>query len=230
VLDARWTRAGVLILLPLTFRITSFGVATLLDKLPNRLGRHRAGLPRHFAPGFEQCERGYRINAKPLRKDRQFFGIHLGHKPSAPTLGGDLDQFGRDHFARSAPRSPELDEHGERRVAGYGIEECFAFHLNRFAGRSEFGVTLAAAEDLPEPFVDQAITLAALWAGQQQAAVIGFDGGHGLVKELIEQFLLRDLGQVAREILLDTIADGRRKFIKNLLVDFLVCCSAICFS
>jgi hypothetical protein len=56
-----------------------------------------------------------------------------------------------------------------------------AFHLNRFAGRSELGVTLAAAEVLPEPFVDQAITLAALRAGQQQAAVIGFNGGHGLV-------------------------------------------------
>ena len=66
-------------------------------------------------------------------------------------------------------------------MAGYGVEECFAFHLNRFAGRSELGMTLAAAEDLPEPFVDQAITLAALWAGQQQAAVIGFNGGHGLV-------------------------------------------------
>jgi hypothetical protein len=56
-----------------------------------------------------------------------------------------------------------------------------AFHLNRFAGRSELGVTLAAAEALPEPFLDQAITLAALRAGQQQAAVIGFNGGHGLV-------------------------------------------------
>ena len=66
-------------------------------------------------------------------------------------------------------------------MAGYGVEECFAFHLNRFAGRSELGVTLAAAEDLPEPLVNQAITLPALWAGQQQAAVIGFDGGHGLV-------------------------------------------------
>jgi hypothetical protein len=40
---------------------------------------------------------------------------------------------------------------------------------------------------------------------------------------LIKQFLPPDHGQVAREILLDTIADGRRKFIKNLLVDFLVC-------
>ena len=47
-------------------------------------------------------------------------------------------------------------------------------------GRS-LGTTLAAAEDLAEPFVGQAITLAALWAGQQQAAVIGFDGSHGLV-------------------------------------------------
>jgi hypothetical protein len=39
----------------------------------------------------------------------------------------------------------------------------------------------AAAENLTEAFVDQAITLAALWTGQQQAAVIGFNGGHGLV-------------------------------------------------
>ena len=57
---------------------------------------------------------------------------------------------------------------------------CLVFHLNRFAGSSELGVTFAAAEDLPEPFVDQAITLAALRAGQQQAAVIGFNGGHDL--------------------------------------------------
>jgi hypothetical protein len=40
---------------------------------------------------------------------------------------------------------------------------------------------------------------------------------------LIKQFLLPDLGQVAREIFLDTVTDGRRKFIENLLVDFLVC-------
>jgi hypothetical protein len=57
----------------------------------------------------------------------------------------------------------------------------------RAAGRSELGVTLAAAEDLPEPFVDQAITLAALRAGQQQAAVIGFNGGHGLVNSTLNR-------------------------------------------
>ena len=33
-----------------------FGLATLLDEPPNRLGRHRTSLPSHFAPGFEQCE------------------------------------------------------------------------------------------------------------------------------------------------------------------------------
>ena len=27
----------------------------LLNKLPNRLGRHRSGLPSHFAPGFEHA-------------------------------------------------------------------------------------------------------------------------------------------------------------------------------
>jgi hypothetical protein len=103
--------------LPGILGVTSFGLAALLEELPNRLGGHRAGLPSHFASGYEQYERGDRINSKPLRKDRQFLGIHFGDKPSASALGSDLDQFGCDHFARSAPWSPELNEHGERRVA-----------------------------------------------------------------------------------------------------------------
>jgi hypothetical protein len=44
--------------------------------------------------------------------------------------------------------------------------------------RTNFGVTLAATEGLPEAFVDQPITLTALRAGQQKAAAIGFNGGH----------------------------------------------------
>ena len=40
---------------------------------------------------------------------------------------------------------------------------------------------------------------------------------------MIEQFLLLELGQVARKILLDTLADSRRKFFKNALVDLLLC-------
>ena len=40
----------------------------------------------------------------------------------------------------------------------------------------------AAAKNLPEPFAKQAITLAALWTGHQQAAVIGFNCGHDLAK------------------------------------------------
>ncbi len=156
-------------------------ILTLLDELPDRRSRHCAELSSHFAPGLEQCEPGDGVDAKPLRQDRQIFGIYLGHKPSTPPLRGDLDQFGRDHFARSTPRSPELDEHGERGLSGYGFEECFAFHLNRFARGSEVGVAPAAAERLPEPFINQPVALAALWARQQQAAVIGFNGGHGLV-------------------------------------------------
>jgi hypothetical protein len=45
--------------------------------------------------------------------------------------------------------------------------------------------------------------------------------GSVCTQELIKQFLLPNLGQVAREILLNKVTDGRRKFIKNLLVDFL---------
>jgi hypothetical protein len=47
--------------------------------------------------------------------------------------------------------------------------------------RPELGMAPGAAENLPEPFVDQAITLAALWTAQKQAAVISFSGGHDLV-------------------------------------------------
>jgi hypothetical protein len=38
---------------------------------------------------------------------------------------------------------------------------------------------------------------------------------------LIEEFLLPDLRQVPRRIVLDSLADGQRKFFKDLLVDFL---------
>src|SRR5580704_6351821 len=64
-------------------------------------------------------------------------------------------------------------------MAGQRVEECFTLDFNRFPRRSDFGVALATAEGLPEPFVDQPITLTALRAGQQQTAVIGFNGGHG---------------------------------------------------
>ena len=80
-------------------RIISFGLVTLLDELPNRRSRHRAGLPCHFAPGFEQSERGNGVDA------------------------------------------------------------------NWFARGSEFVIAPAAAKGLPESFVDQAIALAAFWAG-----------------------------------------------------------------
>jgi hypothetical protein len=41
-------------------------------------------------------------------------------------------------------------------------------------------VALAATEGLPEPIVEQSIALTAMWAGQQQTALIGFNGGHGM--------------------------------------------------
>jgi hypothetical protein len=65
-------------------------------------------------------------------------------------------------------------------MAGYSIEQRFTLQFNRFPRRRNFGVTLAATEGLPKAFVDQPIALTALLAGQQKAAVIGFNGGHGL--------------------------------------------------
>jgi hypothetical protein len=44
----------------------------------------------------------------------------------------------------------------------------------------DFEVALAATEGLPEAIVEQSITLTAMWAGQQQTALIGFKGGHGM--------------------------------------------------
>src|ERR1700730_8778661 len=142
-----------------------FGPISLLDELPNRRGRHCTGLPSHFVSGLEHRECRDGVDAIPLRQARQRFGIYLGHEPSAPPLTCDLDQFRGDHFARSAPRRPELHQHRQRGLIDKGAEECFIFYFDWFAGRPEFGVSLSASEDLPEPFVNQAITLAALWAG-----------------------------------------------------------------
>ena len=55
-----------------------------------------------------------------------------------------------------------------------------SFFFDGLAWRAEFALALAATEDLPQPFVNQAITLAALRAGQHQAAVIGFNVDHSL--------------------------------------------------
>src|SRR4029077_18133726 len=73
-----------------TVTAPSLGLSALLNKLPNRLGRYRSGLPSHFASGFKQCERRNGIDAKPLRQDRQIFGIHLSHQPAPPPLRGDF--------------------------------------------------------------------------------------------------------------------------------------------
>src|ERR1700704_5053582 len=42
------------------------------------------------------------------------------------------------------------------------------------------------------------------------------------VEELIEHFLRPSLRQVKRKILLYLLADGRREFLENLMVDFLL--------
>src|ERR1700693_3818696 len=44
---------------------------------------------------------------------------------------------------------------------------------------AELGVAFAEPKNLSETFIEQPITLTALRTGQQQTAVIGFNGGHG---------------------------------------------------
>src|SRR5260221_1711533 len=60
---------------------------------------------------------------------------------------------------------------------------------NRLAGRTELSVTLSAMKLVSKSCVNHAITLAALWTGQHQATVIGFDrvcGHNRSVSELAE--------------------------------------------
>ena len=91
------------------------------------------------------------------------FTLTTNHRPRP--LTGDFHQFRGDHFARPAPGRPKLHQHRQRGLIDKGVEECFTFYFDRFGWRAEFGPALAATEDLPEPCVNQAITLAALWAG-----------------------------------------------------------------
>ena len=72
-------------------------------------------------------------------------------------------------------------------MAGQSVEECFALHFNRFTGRPEFGMALAASKSLPQPLVDQSIALTALRTRQPQAAVIKFNGGHGTVNSKLRR-------------------------------------------
>jgi hypothetical protein len=66
-----------------------------------------------------------------------------------PSLHCDLDQFRRDHFARSTPRSPELDQHREGGMADQSVEEYFALYFDRSPWGSDFGVAFAATKGKP---------------------------------------------------------------------------------
>jgi hypothetical protein len=122
-------------------------------------------------PALNSASAGMALTRKRWARPGNSSVFTLATSQTAGPVGGHFGQFGRDHFAPSAPWSPELHQHRQRRAAGQGVIDGFVFHLDRFRGRAQFGAALAATESLPQTFVNQAITLAALWAGQHQAAV-----------------------------------------------------------
>ena len=118
--------SGALIRLPRMFGITSSGLAALLDKLPNRRGGIAPACRATSRPDLNSANAGIEFTQNRCARtgSSSVFTLVTSHRPGP--LGGDLDQFGRDHFARFAPRSPELNEHGEL---------VLRFHLNWFGAR-----------------------------------------------------------------------------------------------
>jgi hypothetical protein len=127
----------------------------LLNKLPNRLARHRSGLPSHFAPGFKQCERGNRIDVKPLRQDRQVFRIYLGDQPaplpSEATLtnSGATILHGPHHGAQNSTSTGRAERLAKHRTAFHSsiqsVPQESEFRRDTYRnGRSPRGVRRSA--------------------------------------------------------------------------------------
>src|SRR3954471_15569132 len=144
------------------------------NELPDCWGRQGSRLSSHFPAAFEYSQGWNRADPESLRQPRQLVGIHLRNKPPAGAFGSYFFQLGSDHLARAAPRGPEVDEHRNRRPAGYRVKHRVALHLDRFSRWRQFGATLTATKSLSQAFIVHSVSLAALRASQHHTELIGF--------------------------------------------------------
>ena len=104
----------------------------LLDDLA--LWRHADRLVGELAT-FEVEQRRDRLNAE-LRGEHAFFiHIHLADFDSGAFVLGDFIKDGAQHFARTAPLRPKIDENGDIGFQNFGLKiilrdfnYCFASH------------------------------------------------------------------------------------------------------
>jgi hypothetical protein len=144
----------------------------LTEELADRAGGQSSGFAREFVPVLNDDESGDCRNAELLGDARAIFSVHLGNEECAVGGGGDFGNFRRNHFARAAPGSPEVDENWQSRVGGERLKLVIARDVNRRARWRQFFMAPAAAEGLAEPFVTKTIAFAALRAGQNEPAFI----------------------------------------------------------
>ena len=134
-------------------------------------------MPLHFASVPEHGQRGNGADAEARSQLRDFFGIHLDDNPTTGAMGGDFGDFRREHLARTAPSRPKIDQNWQGRLADDRIETRDVAGIDRFGRLGKFGVALAAAEVATEAFVNQSVAAAALRAGADQSALVGFKVG-----------------------------------------------------
>jgi hypothetical protein len=86
-----------------------FGLRVLLDKISDRGRGHRSGLTRHFETISEQRHGRDRCDTKTSGQTGNLFGVYLCQNELTGRFLCHFPELRRNHFARTAPRRPEID-------------------------------------------------------------------------------------------------------------------------
>ena len=90
---------------------------------------------------------------------------------------GDFHELGRDHLARSAPRRPEVDQHGTGRLRDQLIEFNSSRNINRFSDGRQSCLAFGTPKGAVQPLIKESIPLAAVGASADDSAAIESVGG-----------------------------------------------------
>ena len=71
---------------------------------------------------LEEQQEGDRLDVELHREIARFIDVDLADNRLAIEIGGDLVDDGSDHFARTAPLCPEVDEDGFVGIKHFGLE------------------------------------------------------------------------------------------------------------
>jgi hypothetical protein len=143
-----------------------------VDEGLDGVGRAGTGGASDFVATLKYNHRRDGTDVVALGKGALLLSVDLGDDEFANAGGGDFLKFGRDHFARSAPRRPEIHEDRQGRQTNQGVEMFLGVNIDGGVHAGDVGFAFAAAHGLTKAFEVNAVSLAAVGAGNHDSVII----------------------------------------------------------